>query len=137
MSETTAANPNPAPQKDDWRKLVGLAFSGAVVASLCCLPSVVLVLFGLASVTSAAALSEKLYHGPARFFLYGISSVFVVAGLVVYFRSRGICTIDEARRQRTRVINITLLVAIIAVVGYLVWNYVILELAGRGVGLPW
>lgn len=116
---------------------MGLAFSGAIVASLCCLPSVVLVLFGLASVSTAAALSEKLYHGPARFILYAVSGALVITGLRVYFRSRGICTIDEARRQRTRVVNITLLVGLISVVGYLVWNYVILELAGRGVGLPW
>lgn len=107
------------------------------MASLCCFPSLVLVLFGLASVSTAAALSEKLYHGPARWILYAVSSALVMAGLVVYFRSRGICTLNEVRRQRTRIINITLLVALISIVGYLIWNYVILELAGRGVGLPW
>ena len=111
--------------------------SSAVVASLCCLPSVVLVLFGLASVSTAAALSDRLYWGPMRYVLYAVSLALVAAGLVLYFRRRGICTLDAARRERNRIRNTTLLVLLGGSLTYLVWNYVILDLIGIAVGLPW
>lgn len=130
----------PAPPKrprENWRALLGLVLSSAVVASLCCLPSVVLVLFGLASVSTAAALSDKLYWGPTRYVLYAVSLGLAIAGLVVYFRRRGICSLDTVKRERNRIINITLLVLGAGVLTYLVWNYVILDLIGIAAGLPW
>jgi len=128
--------PPPAP-RENWRALLGLVLSSAVVASLCCLPSVVLVLFGLASVSTAAALSDRLYWGPMRYVLYAVSLALVAAGLVLYFRRRGICTLDAARRERNRICNTTLLVLLGGSLTYLVWNYVILDLIGIAVGLPW
>ncbi|NBV23644.1 MAG: hypothetical protein EBS05_17205 [Proteobacteria bacterium] len=127
---------NPQP-RENWRALLGLVLSSAVVASLCCLPSVVLVLFGLASVSTAAALSDRLYWGPTRYVLYAVSLSLAVAGLVVYFRRRGICTLDAARRERNRIVNTTLLVLGGGVVAYLIWNYVILDIIGIAAGLPW
>lgn len=127
----------PVPPRENWRALLGLVFSSAVVASLCCLPSVVLVLLGLASVTTAAALSDQLYWGPARYVLYAVSFALAIGGLVIYFRRRGICTLDAARRERNRIVNLTLLVLVAGVLTYLVWNYVILDLIGIAAGLPW
>lgn len=132
------ASPVPPPRpRENWRALLGLVLSSAVVASLCCLPSVVLVLFGLASVSTAAALSDKLYWGPMRYVLYAVSLALAVAGLVVYFRRRGICTLDAAKRERNRIVNTSLLVLLGGVLTYLVWNYVILDLIGIAAGLPW
>ena len=111
--------------------------SRLLIASLCCLPSVVLVLFGLASVSTAAALSDQLYWGPARYVLYAVSLALMVAGLVVYFRRRGICTLAAAKRERNRIVNTTLLVLVGGVLTYLVWNYLILDLIGIAAGLPW
>ena len=45
--------------KSLWKWIGGSAF----LASMCCFPSVVLVMFGLASISSAAALSNDLYWG--------------------------------------------------------------------------
>lgn len=130
-------DPQPPRPRENWRALLGLVLSSAVIASLCCLPSVVLVLFGLASVSTAAALSDRLYWGPMRYVLYAVSFALAVAGLVVYFRRRGICTLDAARRERNRIVNTALLVLVGGVLAYLVWNYVILDLIGIAVGLPW
>lgn len=127
----------PPPPRENWRALLGLVLSSAVVASLCCLPSVVLVLFGLASVSTAAALSDKLYWGPTRYVLYAVSLALAVTGLVHYFRRRGICTLDAARRERNRIVNTTLLVLVGGVLTYLVWNFIILDLIGIAAGLPW
>ena len=129
--------PQAPPPRENWRALLGLVLASAVVASLCCLPSGVLVLFGLASVSTAAALSDRRYWGPMRYVLYAVSLALAVGGLVLYFRRRGICTLDGARRERNRIRNTTLLVLIGGVLAYLVWNYVILDLIGIALGLPW
>ena len=48
-------------EEGNLKSLVKLVSTSTIIASMCCLPSVVLVLFGLASVSSAAALSNTLY----------------------------------------------------------------------------
>ena len=93
-----------------WKWIGGSAF----LASMCCFPSVVLVMFGLASVSSAAALSNDLYWGTNgmgwfRPLLSTVSLGLVITGLVLYFRRQGVCTMDEVKRQRTRILNTCLL----------------------------
>ena len=124
--------------KSMWKWIGGSAF----LASMCCFPSVVLVLFGLASVSSAAALSNDLYWGTNgmgwfRPVLSAISVMLVLAGLVIYFRSEGICSLNEAKRQRKRIINTSILVLSLALVTYIVFNFVILTELGVALDLPW
>ena len=131
MSEETDARPL-------WRWVMGSAF----LASMCCLPSVVLVMFGLASVSSAAALSNKLYWGEDGFWWFRpmmlfLALFFVTIGLILHFRSQGICTLDQAKRNRRKVVNTTILVLIISYVAYLLLNYVILTEIGLLFDLPW
>ena len=111
--------------------------SASILATMCCLPSVVLVMFGLASVSTAAALSDTLYWGPFRWWLFAATALFLGYGLYRHFKSDGICTIDDLKRERQKVVNTTLLAFTIAIIGYLIFNYVILELIGIAVGLPW
>ena len=111
--------------------------TSALVASLCCAPSVLLVGLGLMSVSAGAALSDDLYFGPVRWILYGMTIVFLSIGLVQHFRKQGICDLDAAKRERKRIVNTTLMVFSAAISVYLVWNYLILELLGIAVGLPW
>jgi len=121
-----------------WKVIGGSAF----LASMCCFPSIVLVMFGIASVSTAAALSDTLYWGgdgmgwfrPA---LMLSSVLFVGIGLVAYFRREGICTLDAARRERTRIVNTSLVVFICASVTYIVFNYIILTEIGIALNLPW
>ena len=121
-----------------WKWMLGSAF----LASMCCLPSVVLVMFGLASVSTAAALSNKLYWGEGGFWWFRptmllIAFAFVVIGLIIHFRSRGICTLDQVKRERRKVVNTTLLVLLISYLAYLLLNYVILTEIGLLFDLPW
>ena len=111
--------------------------SSALLASMCCFPSVVLVMFGLASVSTAAALSDTLYWSSFRYWLYLATAIFLTYGLVRYFRADGICTLDDVKSERQKVINTSLLVVTTTIVVYLIWNYVILEILGIWVGLPW
>lgn len=121
-----------------WKWIGGSAF----LASMCCFPSVVLVLFGFASVSSAAALSNDLYWGTNgmgwfRPLLSLLSVVFVAAGLVLYFRAQGVCSMDEAKRQRTRIVNTSLVVLFLSLTAYLLFNFVILTEVGIALDLPW
>ena len=109
---------------------------------MCCLPSVVLVLFGLSSVSSAAALSDTLYWGGEgwgwfRPTLLVVSAGCLVAGLVVHFRRGGICSLDDSVRERRQVINTSLAAVFTAVTLYFVVNYVLLTEIGIALGLPW
>jgi len=121
-----------------WKYIAG----STLVASLCCLPSVVMVMLGLATVSTGAALSDTLYWGGDgfgwfRYTMLFIAFVSVIIGLVMYFREQGICTFDEAKRNRRKVINTSLLVLSLAYLLYLLFNYVILTELGIAVGLPW
>ena len=121
-----------------WKLITG----SAVIASMCCLPSVILVMFGLASVSTAASLSNTLYWGEDGYawfrpMLNIFSSICVIIGLILYFRREGICSFDEAKRQKRRVINISILVAIITILAYILLNYVILTEVGIALQLPW
>jgi len=129
-------------EEGNLKSLVKLVSTSTIIASMCCLPSVVLVLFGLASVSSAAALSNTLYWGGDGYAWFrptmlAIASISVIVGLIIYFRNRGICTFDEVKRQRRKVINTSLLIIIVAYVSYLLFNYVILTEVGILLGLEW
>lgn len=124
------------------RSLWKLIASSSLIASMCCLPSVVLVMFGIATVSSGAALSNTLYWGDDGYswfrpLMLAIASITVIIGLIFYFRNQGICTIDQAKRQRRKIINTSILVIIIAYLSYLILNYVILTEIGILLGLPW
>lgn len=121
-----------------WKWIGGSAF----LASMCCFPSVVLVLFGFASVSTAAALSNDLYWGTNgmgwfRPLLSLLSLAFVAAGLVFYFRAQGVCSMEEAKRQRTRIVNTSLVVLFLSLTAYLLFNFVILTEVGIALDLPW
>jgi hypothetical protein len=129
-------------EEKSTKSLVKLISTSTIIASMCCLPSVVLVLFGLASVSTAAALSDTLYWGGEGYdwfrpTMLAVATLSVIIGLVVYFRNRGICTFDDVKRQRRKVINTSILVLITAYVSYLIFNYVILTEVGILLGLEW
>ena len=123
---------------EQTKPLAKLVAASAITASLCCLPSVIWVLFaGSSAIVAADQLSNDLYYSWVRFALYGLSFCMVSYGLVLYFRNQGVRTLDDARRERRRVVNTSLAVFTSAVLAYLVWNFVILEIIGIAIGLPW
>ena len=123
---------------EDNKPLAAIATASALTASMCCLPSVIWVLFaGSSAIVAANELSNDLYYSWVRLALYAVSLCMLIIGLVIYFRNRGICDIDDLRRERRRVVNTSLALFAVTVLGYLVWNYVVLEVVGIALGLPW
>ena len=124
--------------QEDTKPLAAIVGLSAITASMCCLPSVIWVLFaGSSAIVAADQLSNEMYYSWVRYALYALSLSMMSYGLVVYFRQRGVCTIDDARRERNRILNTSLAVFTAAVITYLVWNFVILEVIGIELGLPW
>ena len=123
---------------EDNKPLAAIATASALTASMCCLPSVIWVLFaGSSAIVAANELSNDLYYSWVRLALYAVSLCMLIIGLVIYFRNRGICDMDDLRRERRRVVNTSLALFAVTVLGYLVWNYLVLEVVGIALGLPW
>jgi amino acid transporter len=119
-------------QKAFLKRFIPIA---AVIGGLCCLTPVILVLFGLSTVAFAASLSDTLYFGYAWWFR-GFALMFLLLGLGGYFyKKEKVCSIDEFKKKRKRIINFVLLAVIIATLSYIIWLYVIVELIGIGLGI--
>ena len=117
------------------KSLLKISGIPVVVASLCCLTPVVIVFFGLGSVSLAASLADTLY-GDYKWVFRGSGLVLLAFSLVWYLRrEKGICTIDEAVKRRNEIINIVILVLVAGVVGYFVFLYVVLEYVGMWLGI--
>ncbi len=125
-----------AEPSNDRKGIVVISALAGLIGGLCCLTPVVLVLLGLASVSVAASLGNVLY-GDYAWWFRSAALLFLALALFVYFRKKGICTLDEARRQRNRIINTSLVVLIFAAGIYIFWTYVALQYSGIAVGLPW
>lgn len=117
--------------KKSLKSLLKITGIPVVAASLCCLTPVVIVLFGLGSVSLAASLADTLY-GTYKWVFRLAGLLLLAASLVWYLRrEKGICTIDEAKKRRNEILNIAGVALTAGVVGYFVWLYVVVEYAGK------
>ena len=108
---------------EQTRPLTRLVALSAITASLCCLPSVVWVMLaGSSAIVAADQLSNDLYYSWVRFALYLVSLSMLSYGLVVYFRNRGVCTLDDVKREKRRVVNTTLAVFTAAILTCLLYT---------------
>lgn len=101
-----------------------------LIASLCCLSPIILVLAGIGTVGFASSLADTLY-GDYKWYFRMAGLLALVLALVLYFRrSKGICTIDEAKRRRNEIINTVAIAIIVGVVGYIFFLYVVVHYIG-------
>ncbi len=124
------------PREGDRKAIVILSSMAGIIGGLCCLTPIVLMLFGLASVSAAASLGNVLY-GDYRWLFRSAALICLGLGLVIYFRRSGVCTLDAAKRERNRLINVSLLVLFASAGFYIFWTYVVLHYWGIAAGLPW
>lgn len=116
----------------DLLRVTGLP---VLAASLCCLSPLILVAFGLSTATFAASLADTFY-GEHRWAFRIVGLILLVWSLVLYFRrQRGICTLDEAKKRRQEIMNTVLLALIAAVLGYIIFLYVVVHYAGLPFGI--
>ncbi len=98
-------------------------------ASMCCLSPIILVLLGVSTVTFAESLTDVLY-GQYKWVLRGFGLVLLAGSIVFYLRRQGVCTLDQAKRERNRIINLVVTTLIAGVLGYLFFLYVVVHYAG-------
>lgn len=115
------------PNKDTF-KIISIP---VIVASLCCLSPVILVLFGLSTAAFAGSLANTLY-GSYKWLFRIVGLLLLTVSIILYLRrQKGICTLDEAKKRRNEIINIVLVAISAAIVGYVIWLYVIVEYIGK------
>jgi len=100
-----------------------------VAASLCCLSPVILVLLGLSTASFAGSLADTLY-GSYKWVFRIVGLILLCLSLILYFRKKGVCTLDQAKRHRNEIINTVLIALIAAVGGYFFFLYVVVEYIG-------
>ena len=100
------------------------------MASLCCLSPVILVVFGLGTVAFGSSLADTLY-GDYKWYFRLAGLIAMAISLVLYFRrTKNICTLDEAKKRRTEIINTVALTIIFFVLGYIFFLYVVVHYIG-------
>jgi len=105
-----------------------------VFASLCCLSPILLLIFGFASVSVAASISD-IFYGSYKWVFRGVGLFLLIIGLIVHFRKKNICTFNEVKKQRTRIINTVLLTLFIGIVGYIFFLYIVVHYWGVFLGI--
>ena len=107
----------------------------AFLGGLCCFTPLLLVLLGLSSVSFAASFSNTLY-GEYRWIFRGVALAFLLAALGWYlYKKEGFCTLNKIKREKRKIINLILLSVTVAVMAYIIWLYVIIEIIGVIVGI--
>ena len=106
-----------------------------LVASLCCLSPIILVLLGLATVSFAGSLAD-IFYGEYKWIFRLVGLALLTLTTFLYLRrSKGICTIDEAKKRRKEIINTVLLILIVGIIGYTFFLYVVVHYIGVFLGL--
>ena len=116
------------------KKLFAIISSSVLFASLCCLSSVVIVALGLGTVSFAASLSDTFY-GYYKWYFRAFGLLCLIIGLLWYFRSEGICTIDQVKRQKKKIVNTILIALFSGILGYLFFLYGVVHYIGVWQGI--
>jgi hypothetical protein len=108
-----------------------LKISGLPVlfASMCCLSPVIFFLLWITSLAAATELTD-LFYGTYKWVFRSAGLLTLIIALVIYFRKKGICTLDQAKRNRNKIINTILITLITGVLGYIFFLYVVVHYIG-------
>jgi len=118
-----------------WKEILKVSGWPVVVASLCCLSPLILVLLGLSTVAFASSLSDILY-GEYKWAFRAVGLLLLVMTTIIYLRrQKGICTLDEAKKRRREIINISLSVLVVGILGYIFFLYIVVHYAGVFIGI--
>lgn len=111
------------------KELLKVASLPVLLASLCCLSPLILVMLGLSTVGFAASLTDSFY-GEYKWYFRLAGFLALVGAYVVYLRKQGVCTLDQAKRERNQIINQFLLLVITGIIGYLFFLYGVVHYVG-------
>ncbi len=117
-----------------FKEIFKLSSIPVLIASMCCLSPLLLVMLGLASVSFATGLAD-VFYGQYKWVFRGVGLLLLLIALIFHFRKKGICSLDQARRNRNKIINTVLISLFVAVLGYIFFLYVVVHYWGVWMGV--
>lgn len=118
---------------EERRLALTAGLAGAFMASLCCAGPLILALFGVLSIPAAGVLAESVFaHFWWAFVSVGLGVSFTA--VLWYTHQDRSCPAEEAIRLRRTRRNAIALALAVFVVGYLAWDFLIVEWIGVHVG---
>jgi len=117
-----------------FKETFKIASVPVIIASLCCLSPVILVLLGLSTVGFATSLADTFY-GEYKWYFRLVGLLSLIGAYIVHLRRQGVCTIDQVKRERNRIINGLLLTLIAGVIGYIFFLYIAVHYIGVWQGI--
>lgn len=118
----------------NFKDAIKISSVPVIFASLCCLSPILLLIFGVASVSVAASLAD-IFYGTYKWAFRGVGLLLLAVGLVYYFRRQKICTFDEVKKNRTKIINMVLMTLFVSILGYIFFLYVLVHYWGVFLGI--
>ena len=114
----------------NFKEMLKISGAPILVASLCCLSPVILVVFGIGTVSFASSLADTLY-GEYKWYFRVAGLIAMAIALILYFRrTKNICSLDEAKRRRNEIINTIAIALITGIIGYIFFLYVVVHYIG-------
>lgn len=114
-------------EKKSKNSFIAYVFLAAFISSLCCFSPIVFVLFGLATVSTAAYWGNYFFFGFWWLFI-AVGLFFIALMLLIYWRKKQICTLDDVKRHRRKIINSVLLSLSLFIVFYvaieMLWEFI-------------
>jgi hypothetical protein len=111
------------------KEILKIIWAPVLAASLCCLSPVILVLLGFSSVSFATSLTTTFY-GTYKWSFRIVGLALLLLSLILYFRKKGVCTLDQAKKKRNEIINTVLIALIGGAIGYYFFLYVVVHYLG-------
>jgi len=107
-------------------KLISVPVIGA---SLCCLSPLLIFLFGFGSLSFATSLADTFY-GEWKWAFRAFGLVLLIIALIIHFRKQGVCSLDQAKRHKNKILNTVLITLFAGALGYAFFLYVVVHYAG-------
>mgnify|MGYP006449395757 FL=1 len=116
------------------KEILKLTWLPVVGASLCCLSPVIIVLLGLGTVSFGTSLADSFY-GDYKWAFRAFGAVLLLLRIIFYYRGKGVCSLDQAKKHRNEIINTVLISLLVGVLGYVFFLYVVVHYIGVWMGL--
>jgi hypothetical protein len=117
------------PAKISWKDLFKVSSIPVFIASLCCLSPILLLSFGLVTVSVAGELAD-IFYGTYKWVFRVVGVVALIIAFILYLRRTGVCTLDDVKKRRNEVLNKFILTLLAGILGYIVFLYVIVHYIG-------
>ena len=86
-------------------------------------------MLGLSTIGFAASLADSFY-GEYKWYFRLAGLLALIGAYVAYLRKQGVCTLDQVKRERNKIINQFLLLIITGIISYLFFLYVVVHYFG-------